>query len=177
MKATRTPFYIDDKKEGCCFKGCVLKGEFPAPKSRYNSKERYYFCLEHVKAYNKSWDFFQGMGQNEIDGFYSDSITGHRKTYKRTSNFRNYTAEDLKEELFREFNFTGQRQQKQKDIPDSEMKYMKILGLVHPVTMKDIKSKYKQLAKKYHPDIIGFGNEDKFKEVSEAYNYLKNCGY
>lgn len=176
MKAKKFPFELEDKKDECCIKGCSAKGEYPAPKSRNNSKEKYYFCKEHISIYNKYWDFFSGMGQSEIEGFYNDSVTGHRRTFKRNTNFKNYSADDLREEVFREFNFTGKNKKAKNDIPDCEMKYMKVLGLVHPITMKDIKRKYKLLAKKYHPDVIGSGSESKFKEVTEAYNYLKSCG-
>lgn len=176
MRARKLPFELEDKKSGCCFKGCSAQGDYPAPKSRNNPKEKYYFCIDHIKVYNKSWDFFSGMGQSEIEGFYNDSVTGHRRTFRRNSNFKSYSADDLREEVFREFNFAGANKKSNRDIPDCEMKYIKILGLVHPVTMKDIKDKYKILAKKYHPDVIGSGSEDRFKEVTEAYNYLKSCG-
>ncbi|PIR39230.1 MAG: hypothetical protein COV35_01570 [Alphaproteobacteria bacterium CG11_big_fil_rev_8_21_14_0_20_39_49] len=176
MKARKTPFELEDKKDGCCFKGCSAGGDYPAPKSPYNSKERYHFCLDHVKIYNKSWDFFSGMEQDEIEGFYIDSVTGHRRTFKRDATFRNFSEEELREKVYREFNFTGAKRERLKDIPDCQMKYMKVFGLTLPVTMRQIKNKYKELAKKYHPDVNGKGNEEKFKQVTEAYNYLKNCG-
>jgi hypothetical protein len=179
MRARKTPFELEDKKEGCCFKGCSANGDYPAPKSRYNSKDRYHFCLDHIKVYNKSWDFFSGMEQDEIEGFYSDSLTGHRRTFRRDTNFRQFSEDELREKVYREFNFFGSNdyKEKQKDIPDGELKYMKVFGLSYPVKMKEVKIKYKELAKKYHPDVNGNGNEEKFKEVTEAYNYLKNCGF
>ena len=36
-----------------------------APKSP-NSKEKYSFCLSHVKEYNKRWNFFAGKSQSQI---------------------------------------------------------------------------------------------------------------
>jgi len=54
--------------------------------------------------------------------------------------------------------------------------YYKILGVEHSATQADIKKAYRKLAVKYHPD-KNPGNkaaEEKFKEISEAYQVLGN---
>ena len=53
--------------------------------------------------------------------------------------------------------------------------YYKILGVSKTATDEEIKKSYKQLAKKYHPDISKeVGAEAKFKELSEAYAVLSD---
>ncbi len=54
--------------------------------------------------------------------------------------------------------------------------YYLILGLTKDSSAKDIKESYKKLARKYHPDLNpnNKGAEEKFKEVSEAYEVLSN---
>ena len=47
----------------------------------------------------------------------------------------------------------------------------KVLGLTSDATEDEIKKAYRTLAKKYHPDNQQTGNEAKFKEVQEAYEY------
>ena len=47
----------------------------------------------------------------------------------------------------------------------------KILNINRNATSNDIKSSYKKLALKYHPD-RNTGDEDKFKEIAEAYSIL-----
>ena len=46
------------------------------------------------------------------------------------------------------------------------------LGVAETASEKEIKNAFKALAKKYHPD--QGGDEDKFKEINEAYDTLKN---
>ena len=46
------------------------------------------------------------------------------------------------------------------------------LGLPSTATMEDIKARYRELAKIYHPDKPN-GDEEKFKVISKAYNYIK----
>ena len=49
--------------------------------------------------------------------------------------------------------------------------YYNVLGVDKGITQEDLKKTYKKLSKQYHPDKKG-GNEEKFKEISEAYNTL-----
>ena len=53
--------------------------------------------------------------------------------------------------------------------------YYKILGVPKSAQQADIKKAYRKLARKYHPDVNkSSGAEDKFKEVNEAYDVLKD---
>ncbi len=53
--------------------------------------------------------------------------------------------------------------------------YYQILGVEPDAEAKDIKAAYRKLARKYHPDVNAEeGAEDKFKEVAEAYEVLKD---
>ena len=53
--------------------------------------------------------------------------------------------------------------------------YYKILGVSRDAKTDDIKKVYRQLAKKYHPDINKeAGAEEKYKEINEAYEVLKD---
>ena len=49
--------------------------------------------------------------------------------------------------------------------------YYSILGVDKGISQDDLKKTYKTLSKQYHPDKKG-GSEEKFKEISEAYNVL-----
>ena len=50
----------------CDHPDCAEAGEHRAPRDR-GLKEYYWFCLEHVRAYNAAWDYFRGMSATEIE--------------------------------------------------------------------------------------------------------------
>ena len=50
--------------------------------------------------------------------------------------------------------------------------YYEVLGVAKTASKDEIKSAYRKLAKKYHPDNKETGDEAKFKEVQEAYDIL-----
>jgi molecular chaperone DnaJ len=52
-----------------------------------------------------------------------------------------------------------------------EKDYYKVLGVSPKAQEKEITSAYRRLAKKYHPD-ANPGAEDRFKEISAAYDVL-----
>src|SRR5579884_2185190 len=54
--------------------------------------------------------------------------------------------------------------------------YYKILGVAKDADDKDIKSAYRRMARKYHPDVNpgDKGAEDRFKDVGEAYEVLSD---
>jgi len=53
--------------------------------------------------------------------------------------------------------------------------YYQILGVSRDAETSDIKKAYRKLARKYHPDVNqDAGAEDKFKQVNEAYEVLKD---
>ncbi len=54
--------------------------------------------------------------------------------------------------------------------------YYQILGVSRSVSDEDIKKAYRRLARKYHPDVSKEPNaEERFKEISEAYEVLRDA--
>src|SRR4051794_33365228 len=61
---------------------CKNKGPHRAPKGRENSREYWHFCLQHVREYNQSYNFFQRMNADAVARYQKDALTGHRPTWK-----------------------------------------------------------------------------------------------
>src|SRR5665811_1242510 len=66
----------------CQWSGCKEKASHRAPKGRENEKDYWRFCLEHVRQYNQSYNFFKGMNDAAVMAYQKDAITGHRPTWK-----------------------------------------------------------------------------------------------
>ena len=60
-----------------------------------------------------------------------------------------------------------------------ESKAFETLALKGDSTPDDIKTRYKELVKKHHPDANGGdrGSEERFREVIQAYQLLKSAGF
>ncbi|MCH9766072.1 MAG: molecular chaperone DnaJ, partial [Alphaproteobacteria bacterium] len=66
----------------CQWKGCDRPGSHRAPKGRGRDGEYFVFCVDHVRSYNASYNYFNGMSDGEVAEFQKDAITGHRPTWK-----------------------------------------------------------------------------------------------
>src|SRR3984885_15429491 len=66
----------------CEWAGCKCEGTHRAPKGRTREREYWRFCLDHVREYNHSYNYFAGMSDDAVARYQKDSITGHRPTWK-----------------------------------------------------------------------------------------------
>ena len=66
----------------CEWDNCKESGKFKAPLEKDNSKKYRWLCEKHIKLFNKHWNYFEGMGQNEIENFLKSDLTWHRPTQK-----------------------------------------------------------------------------------------------
>ena len=70
-------------KRKCEYGGCNKNGEFLA---KTKTSHEYYYCLDHIKDFNKNYNFFEGMSEEEIIDYQISSIIGHRPTWKSGTN-------------------------------------------------------------------------------------------
>ena len=168
----------------CDSEFCQEKGEFRAPKSRINLNEYYYFCLEHVKEYNKSWDFYRGLSVNQIENSMREDIIWNRPSWPLKGN-PSKVMEQINlffEKEFDEFNFDENTNNYFKNklidenITSDENRALNTLNLKLPLSMDKIKKNYKKLVKIFHPDVNGNNKkaEEKFKEINRSYRLLLN---
>src|SRR5215472_7099313 len=67
---------------GCEWPSCQSPATHRAPKGRLRASEYWRFCLDHVREYNSSYNFFAGMSEDAVAKYQKDAITGHRPTWK-----------------------------------------------------------------------------------------------
>ena len=165
-------------KNICEWENCIEEGNFKAPMEKDNSKNYRWLCVEHIKLFNKSWDYFDGMNQNEIENFLKSDMTWHRPTQKfgSSDNFFNILWNNA---LNDKFNFFKQEKNThnldEKKLSEKDVEAFKIMELELNVSWPIIQKKFKTLVKKFHPD-KNSGNkqfEDKLKRITLAYSHLK----
>ena len=166
-------------KNICDWNNCKELGEYKAPVERDNSKKFRMLCLKHVKEFNKNWNYFSGMNDNQIMNFLKSDMTWHKPTqsFSSSDNFfkvlwNNTLKDEFDSKKFKsDFNHMRQFKFDNKDI-----KAFEILGLSVGMKWIKIQKKFKTLVKKFHPD-MNLGNkkyEDKLKMITLAYTQLKN---
>ncbi|MDG1286491.1 MAG: DnaJ domain-containing protein [Rickettsiales bacterium] len=177
-----SPRWTPSKEEqhpDCDMPGCEKPGEHRAPKSRYSpiAKDYYRFCQAHAGEYNKQWNYFDGMSEMEIEIYWDNFDTDHRPTWAREK-AGNYTADKLYEsftgkfgDVFNGSGATVDEMAARIPAPNSEVtKALRFMELDWPVTKDNVKVRFKELVKKYHPDVNKEATaEDRFKRVTESY--------
>tara|TARA_B100001094_G_scaffold147738_1_gene143148 strand:- start:144 stop:572 length:429 start_codon:yes stop_codon:yes gene_type:complete len=72
-------------KNICDWNNCSEKGEFKAPVERDNSKDYRLLCIKHIKEFNKNWNYFSGMNDDQIFDFLKSDMTWHKPTQSFSS--------------------------------------------------------------------------------------------
>ena len=72
-------------KNICDWNNCSEEGSYKAPKERDNSKNFRLLCLEHVKEFNKKWNYFSGMNDQQIMEFEKSDMIWHKPTQSFSS--------------------------------------------------------------------------------------------
>jgi hypothetical protein len=169
---------------GCDAEGCLCGGEFRAPKSRDHLTDYYWFCLEHVREYNRGWDYYAGMAPDEIEAHVRNDTTWNRPTWplgRRGATLRRTQRETNWQDPFEFFGeeagpHPNASQNKAKRRPRGpEEQALALFDLDLPVTLAIVKARYKELVKLHHPDANGGDKqaEERLKLINEAYATLR----
>jgi len=185
----------------CEWKGCEKPGGHRAPKGRRGNQgtgnDYFQFCIEHVRQYNANYNYFDGMSDDAVADFQKENLTGNRPTWKMSGKpagpppDRYSIAEEARAArqsgssdplgIFakRRDRRSYKADPERRAVRRLEVKALKTLGLDVKSSPQEVKSRFKQLAKRYHPDGNGGdrGAEEKLREVIQAYNYLKQAGH
>jgi curved DNA-binding protein CbpA len=173
----------------CQWPGCALEGSHRAPKGRMREREYWRFCLEHVREYNQSYNYFAGMSDDAVARYQKDAVTGHRPTWKMGLNggsdkFHGGETPIDPFDVMREFGGAGARTrerpaQEARPVHNAERKAFDTLGLEIDAQAAEIKARFKELVKRHHPDANGGdrSTEHRLIEIIQAYNYLKSAKF
>lgn len=141
--------------------------------------EYLWFCLEHVREYNRAWNYCAGMDQREIETEIRSDTVWRRPTWPLGSN---PTAASYQFETGRfrdafgfEEDVRGGAHNGTGTADTAEQRAFETMDLVPPVNLTNLKARYKELVKQYHPDANGgdSSSEERLKDINEAYTTLK----
>jgi len=64
-------------------------------------------------------------------------------------------------------------------VRNAERRALDVLGLEAEASAQEVKSRFKELVKRHHPDANGGdrSSEDRLREIIQAYKYLKSIGF
>jgi hypothetical protein len=179
----------------CEWPNCEAPATHRAPKGRLREREYWRFCLEHVREYNHAYNFFAGMSTDDISRYQKEAVIGHRPTWKmgmsggrptsRSRSSRSHSEfidADDPFGMFRELGGMGSARRSERRLPEAravrnaERKALDALGLEADASAQEVKTRFKTLVKRHHPDANGGdrSSEDRLREIIQAYNYLKS---
>ena len=176
----------------CDWPDCPRPGRHKAPMGRGHEGKFYNYCTQHVQEYNKSYNYFAGMKDDEMAEFQKDARLGHRPTWKLGTNGKVWESSDMRSGsaasrarmrdahgLFGHGANRNEASVRERRLKPLESKALETLGLDQRATAKDIKARYKELVKLHHPDANGGdrGSEERFRNVIQAYRLLKQAGF
>ena len=72
-------------KNICDWNNCNEIGDYRAPVEKDNSKKYRMLCLEHVKEFNKNWNYFSGMNDDQVLNFLKSDMIWHKPTQSFSS--------------------------------------------------------------------------------------------
>ena len=183
---------LKSRAPACQWDGCKEAGTHRAPVGRLREGEYFKFCFDHVREYNKGFNYFSGVSDGEIARFQKEALTGHRPTWAMGTNTGARSSPDIAQmrsgragyynrmrDPFGMFNDQKDANRpRERKLRSLEAKAMETLGLEVNASGEALKARYKELVKRHHPDANGGdrGSEERFRDVLQAYRVLKQAG-
>jgi hypothetical protein len=176
-------------ERACDHQGCRLPGVARAPKSRDLLDEHYWFCQAHAAEYNRSWNFFAGLSEDQIRARQTEeSFTGGRPTWSfKAGRGSRESAAAASRGFFKDaFGIFGRNQEAQaradkaaydRGLGKLERNALADLDLDATAEAAAIRRRYTELLKRCHPDANGGDRsaEHKLQRVIKAFRVLQKA--
>jgi hypothetical protein len=177
---------VEGHAQPCAHPGCEGAGEFRAPgmtRPGFDGPGEWrWLCLDHVRAFNSAYNWFDGMTADEISAAQNPYGGWERETRAFAGNGADRPPRwaDFADPLDAiGARFRASRQEERKDgrpLSESDRRNLRVLGLGVDVDRRALRTRYAELLRLYHPDRNGGdrGYEKALSQVIEAYTALKS---
>ncbi len=188
---------VEGAADRCAAPGCSEPGEFRAPVTHgdFDGPGTWrYLCLDHVRAHNARYNYFEGMSPDEIEAAQSPTAAWERSTraFAHVGGDPAPAWSDFADPLdaisgrFRRGRSDGRGgfdfgRSEGGSGPDrftpGERKALGVLGLQDEIDRTSLRKRYSELVRRYHPDRNGGdrSHEAALGAVIEAYTLLKSA--
>lgn len=174
--------------------GCAQPGLYRAPKGRKAEGQYWRFCIDHVRAYNATYNYFDGMNDAAVQAYQKDAIIGHRPTWAMGVNRsgqakpENEPARDwayvdplgiLRGKGVGDARRRARQPEPQKPRHSATVRRaLDVMGLEEGADTAAIKAQYKVLVKRFHPDANGGDRsfEERLRDIIRAHDVLRAAG-
>lgn len=168
----------------CAHPGCREAGEYRAPLVRPGSAllppsgppRWQYFCLEHVRAFNAGWNYFDGMDADAIFQAQTPYPSWERETRAFASNAFADGPDRVADALgiLRWKRESAGSAQARATLSREDRQALATLGLPETATLAEIKQRFRALVRRYHPDANGGSraHEGKLQALTRAHTRL-----
>ena len=184
MASTGKRFHgrVEGREQRCAEPGCTAPGEFRAPGAWHadfdGPGDWRWFCLDHVRAFNSGYNYFEGMTPEEISAAQNPYGGWDRETRAFAANgspgprWADFT--DPLDAIGARFRVQRARQDG-RDLSEANRRHLRMLGLDLDVDRRGLRMRYAELVRRYHPDRNGGdrSHEKALQAVIEAYTALK----
>ena len=185
------PGRVESPDRLCDRPDCGEPGHYRAPKGRDRLEDFHWFCIDHVREYNKAWNYYANMSMDEVEAETRSDTTWQRPTWplgaRAGGHPRHARGAPPIHDGFDYFGggSEGAAQARRNGHaraagfhPSSpEARAMELMALEAPLNLTGLKARYKELVKLHHPDANGGDKlaEERLKEIIEANSTLKKA--
>jgi hypothetical protein len=179
---------VGGQPKECEHPGCSQQGEFRVPpvegrRADFNGPGEWrWMCLDHVRAFNTTYNYFNGMSPEEIEAAQTPYGGWERQTCAFAAGGADLPPRwadfvDPLDAIGARFGpKTDQRPRSDgRELSAADRKFLKVLGLSVDADRRALRQRYLDLVRRCHPDKNGGdrSHEKALQAVIEAYTALR----
>lgn len=185
---------VESSTRGCEWPGCQARGAYRAPSSPERLNDFRWFCLDHVREYNRAWNFFDGWSEDDLDAQARADRTWERPTWTlRDGPRRRQSWPHAEGRAWSRWGFSDPLEvlgdaatrnpgegpeppRRFRRLTREEQVAMDTLGMAHKVEIRsEVRARYRALVKDLHPDMNNGARTDEARlaRVIRAWDIIR----